>query len=146
MSIGYRISGTDTYSAVGSYFIEKLGYSRKPGENYFIIHAIDTWALLEKYAFNRPVEWNSASNEFTVYELIEKVLQAVGGSLSYKTRSSDITAIYPNLTVSPGQNGALVLRHLLSLVPDVIFFVGLQGYIVYPQAADAATYNLRFPK
>ena len=146
LSIGYRIGGVNNYSAVGSYFIEKLGYSRKPGENYFTIYAIDAWGLLEKYAFNCPVEWNMAANEFTVYQLIEKVVQAVGGSLSYKSRSSDITAIYPNITITPGQNGALVLKSLLALVPDVIFFVGLTGYIVYPQAADAATYNLRFPK
>jgi hypothetical protein len=146
LSIGYRIAGVNTYSAVGSYFIEKLGYSRKPGENYFTIYAIDAWGLLEKYAFNCPVEWNMATNEFTVYQLIEKVVQAVGGSLSYKSRSSDITAIYPNITITPGQNGALVLKSLLALVPDVIFFVGLTGYIVYPQAADTATYNLRFPK
>ena len=146
LSIGYRISGVNTYSAVGTYFIEKLGYSRKPGENYFTIYAIDAWGLLEKYAFNRPVEWNSFANEFTVYQLIEKVIQAVGGLLNYKSRSSDITAIYPNVTITPGQNGAAVLRHLLSLVPDVIFFVSLTGYIVYPQSSDTATYNLRFPK
>jgi len=146
LSIGYRIAGVNTYSAVGSYFIEKLGYSRKPGENYFTIYAIDAWGLLEKYAFNCPVEWNMSTNEFTVYQLIEKVVQAVGGSLSYKTRSSDITAIYPNITINPGQNGALVLKSLLALVPDVIFFVGLTGYIVYPQSSDTATYNLRFPK
>ncbi len=146
LSIGYRIAGVNTYSAVGSYFIEKLGYSRKPGENYFTIYAIDAWGLLEKFGFNCPVEWNMATNEFTVYQLVEKVVQAVGGSLSYKSRSSDITAIYPNVTITPGQNGAMVLRNLLSLVPDVIFFVGLQGYIVYPQATDIATYNLRFPR
>jgi len=146
LSMGYRIAGKDTYSAAGTYFIEKLGYSRKPGENYFTIYAIDAWGLLEKFGFNCPVEWNMATSEYTVYQCIEKVIQAVGGSLSYKSRSADITSYYPNVTITPGQNGALVLKHLLSLVPDVIFFVGLTGYIVYPQAADAATYNLRFPK
>lgn len=146
LSIGYRISGVDTYSVVGKYFIERLGYSRKPGECRFTIHALDAWGLLERYGFNRPVEWNSASNEFTVYQLVEKVVQAVGGTLSYKSCSPDIISIYPHITIHPGQNGALVLKHLLSLVPDVIFFDGLTGYIVYPQATDTASYYLRFPK
>ncbi|MHB8085402.1 MAG: hypothetical protein ACYDHZ_06230 [Dehalococcoidia bacterium] len=58
--------------------------------------------------------------------------------------SSYITSVYPHLSVNAGENGAVVLRHLLALVPDVIFFVGLDGYIVYPQATDSASYYLRF--
>lgn len=146
LSIGYRIAGVNTYSAVGKYFIEKLGYHRKPGECYFIIRSVDAWGLLKRYAFNRPVEWNCATDEYNVYELVEKVIQAVGGTLGYKSRSSQITGIYPNVSVTAGQNGALVLRRLLSLVPDVIYFDGLAGYIVYPQATDSPSYYLRFPR
>jgi hypothetical protein len=146
LSIGYKINGSDTVSPAGKYFIEALGYSRKPGESLFTIHAIDAWGLLQRYAFNRPVEWNVAVNQFTVYDLVEKVVQAVGGTLAYKSLSPEITAIYPRMSVNAGQNGAAVLRRLLSLVPDVIFFDGLAGYIVYPQATDAPTYWLRFPK
>ena len=144
LSIGYK-TDSDLLSVCGQYFIESLEYSRKPGKSFFTIHCIDAWALLEKYGFNKPVEWNAYTNEFTVYALIEKVVQAVGGTLSYKSRSSYITAIYPHLEVTPGQNGAALLSRLLSLVPDTIFFVGLTGYIVYPQATDSVTYHLRFP-
>ena len=145
LSIGYRAT-SDLLSVAGKYFIESLGYSRKPGESLFTVRCVDAWGLLERYAFNRPVEWNSAASDFTVYDLIGKVVAAVGGSLSYKSRSSYITSVYPHLSVNAGENGAVVLRHLLSLVPDVIFFVGLDGYIVYPQATDSPSYYLRFPK
>ena len=144
LSIGYRTS-SNLLSVAGKYYIERMRYSRRPGENLFIIYAIDAWALLEKYGFSRPVEWNSLTNEFTVYQLIEKVVQAVGGTLSYRSRSSYITSIYPHISVYAGENGAVVLRRLLLLVPDVIYFIGLDGYIVYPQSDDLASYKLRFP-
>ncbi len=144
LSIGYRGS-EDMLSQAGKYFIEALGYSRKPGESLFTIRCIDAWGLLERYAFSRPAEWNAGSSTHTAYDLIEKVVQSVGGSLSYKSRSSFITSFYPHIQVNAGENGAAVLRHLLSLVPDVIYFVGLDGCIVYPQATDSPTYYLRFP-
>ncbi|MGA2159113.1 MAG: hypothetical protein ABSG90_07825 [Dehalococcoidia bacterium] len=145
LSIGYRGS-TDLLSVAGKYFIEALGYSRKPGESLFTVRCVDAWGLLERYAFNRPVEWNAGASEFTVYDLIGKVVAAVGGTLTVKSASSYMTTVYPHLSVNAGENGAVVLRHLLALVPDVIFFVGLDGYIVYPQATDSISYYLRFPK
>ena len=120
LSIGYR-AGTDLLSVAGKYFIEAVGYSRKPGESLFTVRCVDAWGLLERYAFNRPAEWNAAASDYAVYDLIGKVVAAVGGTLTYKSRSSYITAIYPHLSVNAGENGAVVLRNLLSLVPDVIF-------------------------
>ncbi len=143
-SIGYRTT-TDLLSVAGYYFIEAIEYLRRPGESLFTLHCIDAWGLLQRYSFNRPVEWNYASDEFTVYQLIDKVIQAVGGSLSYVSRSNDIVSIYPRFDIRTGESGAGVLRRLLSLVPDVIYFIGLTGYIVYPQATDSVSYYLRFP-
>jgi len=132
-------------SVAGKYYVERLEYARAPGQSYLIISAVDAWALLHRYAFNRAAEWNAGGDVSSVYDIASLIVQAVGGTLSYKSRSSDITGTYPRLTVNAGENGAAVLRQLLSLVPDVIFFVGLNGYIVYPQVADASTYELRFP-
>ena len=146
LSIGYRRKGEDLTSLAGRYFIEALGYKRGEGEASFIIRCIDAWGLLERFAFNRPVEWNSGGDVYTVYALIGIILQAVGGTLSYVSRSTQITSIYPYVEVHAGQNGAQVLRNLLELVPDVIYFVGLQGYIVYPQATDPPSYMFRFPQ
>ena len=144
LSIGCRTT-TDLYSVAGKYYVERISYARSPGTSRLIIGCIDAWGLLQRYSFNRPVFWNEAGDVTTLYEIIEKVVQAVGGSLSYVSRSADITGTYPRFEVHTGENAAAVLRQLLSLVPDVIFFVGLTGYIVYPQADDTASYYLKFP-
>jgi len=144
LSIGYR-ADADLYSVAGKYYVERISYARSPGNAHLIIGCMDAWGLLQRYSFNRPVFWNEAGDVTTLYEIIEKVVQAVGGSLSYVSRSSDITGTYPRFEVHTGENAAVVLRQLLALAPDVIYFIGLTGYIVYPQAADTASYYLKFP-
>jgi len=144
LSIGYRTT-SDLYSVAGKYYVERISYARSPGCAQLIIGCTDAWGLLQCYSFSRPVFWNEAGDVTTLYAIIEKVVQAVGGSLSYVSRSADITGTYPRFEVHTGENAAVVLRQLLSLVPDVIYFVGLTGYIVYPQATDSTSYYLRFP-
>jgi hypothetical protein len=144
LSIGYN-SGGDLLSVAGKYYVESLAYSRAPGHSHLLINCIDAWALLARYTFSRPVFWNESSDVTTLYDIIDLIMETIGGTLSYVTRSSDITGTYPRFQVGTGENAAAVLRQLLSLVPDVIFFIGLTGYIIYPQAADATTYEMRFP-
>jgi len=142
--IGYRTSADDT-EEVGRYFIESWGYTRSPSRALFTLHCVDAWGLLERFQFNKPVEWNISADDYTVYDLVEKVMLAIDGTLSYKTRSSAMTTLYPRLDVHAGESAASVLSRLLALVPDVIFFFGLTGYIVYPQAADIPVYGYFFP-
>jgi hypothetical protein len=106
---------------------------------------VDAWVLLQHYQFNKPVEWNIGSDDFSCYQLIGKVIQAVGGTLSYKSRSGLITGLYPRLEVSAGEAAAGVLKRLLGMVPDVIYFFGLDGYIVHPQEVDTVVYKYKFP-
>jgi len=144
LHIGYRTSADET-EELARYFIESWEYNRSPNRSLFTLNCIDAWGLLERYSFNKPVEFNTESDDFTVYQLIEKVMQAVGGTLGYRSRSSLITSLYPQLNIHAGESGASVLTRLLNLVTDVIFFFGLAGYIIYPQASDAAAYKYRFP-
>jgi len=145
LHIGYKTSSGDQLSEAARYFIEGMEYKRDPNTAAFILHCIDAWGLLERYQFNKPVEWNIGSDEFTCYQLIGKVVQSVGGTLSYKSYSSLIVSLYPRLDVGAGESAASVLRRLLNLVPDVIFFFGLDGYIVHPQSGDSAVYKYKFP-
>jgi hypothetical protein len=145
LHLGYKSTSGDQLSEAARYFIENIGYSRTPNTPAFIMHCTDAWGLLEHYQFNKPVEWNSSADDFTCYQLIEKVMQSVGGTLGYKSRSSLITSFYPKLEVGAGESAASVLRRLLNLVPDVIYFFGLDAYIVYPQAGDTVVYNYKFP-
>jgi len=145
LHIGYKTPSGDQLSEASRYFIEAMDYKRDPNISSFIIRCIDAWGYLERYQFNKPVEWNVTSDGFTCYQLIEKVIQAVGGTLSYKSRSSLITSLYPKLEVASGESAASVLRQLLGMVPDVIFFFGLDAYIVHPQDTDTAVYKYKFP-
>jgi len=145
LHLGYKTPTGDELSEAARYFIEGMEYKRDPNTAAFIMRCVDAWGLLEHYQFNKPVEWNVSSDEFTCYQLIEKVMQAVGGTLAYKSRSSLITSLYPKLDVGAGESAASVLRRLLNLVPDVIYFFGLDAYIVYPQEGDTVVYKFKFP-
>ena len=145
LHLGYKTTSGDQLSEAARYFIEAMEYKRDPNISNFIMHCVDAWGLLQRYQFNKPVEWNSGSDDFTCYQLIEKVMQAVGGTLGYKSRSSLITSLYPRLEVGAGEAASSVLKRLLNLVPDVIYFFGLDGYIVYPQAGDTIVYKFKFP-
>ena len=145
LHIGYKTTSGDQLSEAARYFIEGMEYSRDPNIASFIMRCIDAWGLLSRYKFNKPVEWNVSSDEFTCYQLIEKVMQTVGGTLGYKSRSSLITSLYPKIEVGAGESAASVLRRLLNLVPDVIYFFGLDAYIVYPQEGDTVVYKFKFP-
>jgi len=146
LSIGYKTSAGDDLEEVGQYFIESYEHNREAGRATFALNCIDAWGLLERYQFNKPLEWNVGSEDYTVYGLIELVLSSIGASLDYKSRSILVTSMYPQLDVHAGESAASVLRRLLDLVPDVIYFYGLTGYIVYPQATDLAVYHYQFPK
>ena len=147
LHIGYRPSrkDSDETEELSRYFIENWGYGRSQNRASFILSCIDAWGLLDRFKFNKPVEWNIESDTYNVYQLIEKVLQGIGATLSYKSRSSLITSLYPKLEVRAGESGASIISQLLSLVPDVIFFFGLQAYIVHPQDTDSAVYSYNFP-
>jgi hypothetical protein len=144
--IGYKTPSGDQLSEAARYFIESMEYKRDPNTAAFIVSCTDAWGYLQHYQFNKPIEWNMGSDDFTCYQLIEKVVQAVGGTLGYKSRSGLITSLYPRLEVGAGESAASVLKRLLNQVPDVIFFFGLDGYIVFPQAGDTVVYKYRFPQ
>jgi hypothetical protein len=143
--IGYKTASGDQLSEASRYFIEAMEYRRHPNEALFLLRCLDAWGLLACYQFNKPVEWNVSSDDFSCYQLMEKVVQAIGGTLSYKSRSSLITSLYPRLDVGAGEAAAGVLKRLLGMVPDVIYFFGLDGYIVHPQESDSIVYKYRFP-
>ncbi len=139
--LGYRTPEGEEYQEVSRYFIDSWAYRRGPGRAVFRIEAVDAWALLERYQFDQPVEWNIGSDQYHAHGLIALVLQAVGGSLSYKSRSTLATSLYPRLTVRAGETAAQVLRRLLDMLPDRLRFLGLDATMVYPQPSDQVDYE-----
>ncbi len=139
--VGYRTTEGEEYVETGRYFVDSWTYDRSPGRATFIIEAVDAWGLLERYRFHQPVEWNISGQQYTAYQLIGLVLQAVGGSLSYRSRSSLSTTLYPRLNIRAGQSAAQVLRRLLNMLPDRLRFFGLDATMVYPQADEGAQHR-----
>lgn len=145
LHIGYYTPQGEETEELSRYFVESWQYDRSRKRAAFSLNCIDAWGLLDRFQFNKPVEWNIASNSHTVYALIALVLESIDATLGYKSRSSLITSLYPKMEVHAGETASSIVSRLLSLVPDVIYFYGLQAYIVYPQADDAAAYAYTFP-
>jgi len=141
---GYRTTENDVADP-NKYFIEDWIYDREPNLATVTLYCIDAWGLLEEYVIPGNQEFNLIEDTHSVYDIIEKLMQCIGGTLSYKSRSALITSLYPKMEVKAGQTGAGLLKELLELVPDVIYFNGLDAYLVYPQADDSPTYAFYFP-
>jgi len=135
------------YVETNRYFIDSWSYTRVPNSAEFILHCIDAWGLLEKYRFNRKVSFNysGATTTYSVYDLIEMLCQAIGGSLSYISRSSFIITFKPLIEVNAGENAANLLRRLLNVTPDEIRFFGNVGYIINPETVEKNAYLFKFP-
>lgn len=142
--MGYHTSEGDEYSESARYFVEEYRFFRDAGISRLALYCIDGWGLLNRYVFTATVEWNVHYNQYTIYEMIEMLIQAIGGTLDYDSRSDLITTLTPAISVSPGGNAADTLRQLLEYVPDTIRFFGTDATIVYPQAADEAVYSYEF--
>ncbi|MEJ2740068.1 MAG: hypothetical protein P8105_09630, partial [Dehalococcoidia bacterium] len=142
---GYRSSAGVEYGNSNTYFVEDWTRSRTRNASSVTFHGIDVWGLLEQYTVPGPWEVNFMSNQYNVYQLIEKVVQCIGGTLGYVSRSSLMTGLYPRMEFHPGESGDGVLRRLLQLVPDVLRFNGFNAYVIYPQAGDSYSYEYKFP-
>ena len=144
LHIGYYTT-SDEFSEAGRYFIEKIQRTRSRNHSIIALHCIDAWGLLQRFQMNKPVEWNLESNTYHVGQMINMLMQSIGGSFNYTGASSNMTTLYPRLEINAGETAASIIKGLLNLVPDVIYFFGLTGYAVNPQSTDAAVYSYYHP-
>ncbi len=77
----------------------------------------------------------------SVKQILEFVLARVGLKLEVKSQSSVITSYYPDFTIHPNNVGDVIVRKLLSFVPDVLFIEGSKAYLVNPQPSDNSLYS-----
>lgn len=144
---GYYDSSTPVTMVSDKVFIEQIAYARQPNLPLFKLKCVNAWRLLDRYKFPRRVRFNylGASTTYTVYEIIEMLVNTIGGTLSYDSRSSFITTFTPRVELQAGETAANLLRRLISICPDVIKFQGVDGVIVYPQTTDAPVATFIFP-
>jgi hypothetical protein len=76
--------------------------------------------------------------------MVDFLVQAIGGTLSYESRSSLITSLTPAIYIRPGGTAGDAMKQLFEYVPDVIRFFGADATISYPQASDESTYSYAF--
>jgi hypothetical protein len=127
------------------YFVDSWDWTREPNMSLFRVKCVDAWGLLEQYIFPRPVRFNIYEDEKTVYELVEMLVNTIGGTLTVQSKSSYVNTIYLKVDVSPGENAANLMRRLLLKVPDVIRFFGNDATMIYPLSTDASLYSYKFP-
>jgi hypothetical protein len=142
--IGYNTASGDEYSESARYFLENYQFFREAGISRLALLCVNAWAKLDKYIFTSTVEWNVHYDQYTIYEMVDFLVQAIGGTLSYESRSSLITSLTPAIYIRPGGTAGDAMKQLFEYVPDVIRFFGADATISYPQASDESTYSYAF--
>jgi len=142
--LGYR-TNTNEESEAARYFIDTYRFSSDKGRALLTVEGIDGWEMLNRSSFPNDVEWNLSAETLSAYDIIGLLVQAIGGTLSYRSRSSLITGFYPHLDIPAGTSFLSVVERIMSLLPDVLYFFGNDAVIVHPQAADMESVFYCFP-
>ncbi len=146
---GMRLSIYKGYNAeeseAGRFFVDNVKYSGGNSLGLVTIDAIDGWTLLERFTFPNDVEWNMESETKTAFQIIEYLVVAIGGTLTGTSKSALIDALYPHLEIPAGTSALSIVRRLLNLLPDKLFFFGNDGYIRYPHAYNNIEARYQFP-
>jgi len=142
---GYTTSVGAETTGGEDYFIENWTHARQGNKSVVIFENIDGWGLLEKYKIPKSCEINFCADELTAYELIEKLIACIGGTVTNISASTLCTTLYPRLVITAGESGAEVLRRILNLLEDVLKFEGVNCDVLQPQTSDTYGYTYTFP-
>ena len=146
LSPGYVTSGGNEVSSGQTFILEAYEHTSSGGKATLILHALDGWNLINTWRARHQFRWNKASNELSIKGILEFVLARVGLKLEVVSQSSVITSTYHDFTINPNNQGDIVIRKLLSFVPDVLFIEGNKAYLVNPQSSDSSVYSYVTPQ
>jgi hypothetical protein len=141
VSPGYTTTQGNEVSSGPAFSIDGYEHTSSEGKASLILYASDSWNLIENWRARHQFRWNKTSDEMCVKDLLAFVLARVGIKLEVKSQSSVITSYYPDFTIHPNNRGDIVLRKLLSFIPDVVFIEGNKAYIVNPCSSDNSAYS-----
>jgi hypothetical protein len=139
LSPGYHTEAGVEVSPGLSYWIAGWEYVSTGGQATFILYAEDGWGLLQHWRARRQFSWSAGSKN--IFQLLAFIFARAGLEFSAFSYSDLLVNHYPSFTIHPGESGALAVRHLMEMVPDVLFFRRHYGYIVNPKASDASVYS-----
>ena len=138
VSPGYVTPSGPEVSAGPACWVTGWEHRFQSGHAVFVLHAANGWWLLSGWRARRQYTWDAGTA--SVPGLLAETLRRVGLTLSASPGSSTAGDHRPQFTISPGERGDAVVRRLLALAPDVLYFRGHQGRLRHPRPDDAVDY------
>ncbi len=111
------------------------------GKASLILYASDGWNLIKNWRARHQFRWNQTASEMNVKDMLAFVLGRCSLRLEIKSQSSILGSYYPDFSIHPNNRGDVVIRRLLSFIPDVVFIEGGKAYVVNPVATDSTSYS-----
>ncbi len=141
VSTGYVTSAGNEVSEGLIFQIDALEHTSSQSQASLIIYASDGWARLREWQARQQMRWNQSGGVTNVKDIIAFILARVGLRLEVKSASEVLTGFYPDFTIQSGSRGDIIIRKLLSFVPDVIFIEGNTAYLINPRSSDVSVYS-----
>ncbi len=116
---GLDVGGTPEYSEAQTYYIknwEHVSGSLIPNTKLFTLNLYNTWDLLDQFIFRKGFELNPYDNpnQYTLYQILELIVSVIGGTVSYTTRSNEMTYFCPRINVKAQETAASLLKRVLT--------------------------------
>ena len=140
VSPGYVTSQGNEVSSGLAFWLDAYEHTSSGGKASLILYASDGWNLIENWRARHQFRWNKDSDEMSVKDILAFVVARVGLRLEVKSQSSVITDYYTDFTIHPDNRGNIIIKKLLSFVPDVVFIESNKAYVVNPQSTDDSVY------
>ena len=140
-SPGYVTSVGNEVSSGLTFTLDAYEHTSAAGKASLMLYASDGWGLIDTWRARHQFRWNKDSNQMSVKQVLEFVLSRVGLKLEVKSQSSVITGFYPDFAINPNNQGEVIVRKLLSFVPDALFIEGNKAYLINPLDTDSSVYS-----
>ena len=141
VSPGYATSQGNEISAGLAFWVDAYEHTSSGGKASLILYASDGWDLIKNWRARHQFRWNEGTDEMSVKDILAFVLGRCGLKLEVKSQSSVLDSYYPDFTIHPNNTGDMVLRKLLSFIPDVVFIEGSKAYVVNPISSENSVYS-----
>ncbi|MBI4282649.1 MAG: hypothetical protein HY672_04095 [Chloroflexi bacterium] len=136
---GYITSAGAEVAPGQAYWVEGWEHLSQGGQALFVLEARDGWGLLEGWRARRQFSWTAGQKN--IYQLLAFIAALTGLEYSTLSYSSTLVNHYPTFTIHPRERGDEIVRRLLQMAPDILFFRGQFAYSKHPQASDATDYS-----
>ena len=141
VSPGYVTSQGNEVSPGQAFAMEACEYASSGGKSSLFLYSLDGWGWINSWKARCQFRWNRTSNEMSIKQMLEFVLARAGLKLEVISQSSVITGYFPDFIIHPDNRGDIIVRKLLSFVPDVLFIEGNLAYLLNPLSSDSSVYS-----